>query len=203
MKVLLTAFDAFGGEPINPAAEALQWVSATIDGIEVITLEVPTVFNGSVEVVMRAIRRVQPNVVLCIGQAGGRSDISVERVAINLDDASIADNAGNQPTDTTIAPDGPAAIFATIPVKKLVQAIRERGIPASVSNSAGTFVCNHLFYGVLHRCAKEFPDIKVGFIHIPFLPAQVITRLVTPSMALDLMVQGLEAAIGALAQGES
>jgi len=199
MKVLLTAFDAFGGEAVNPAAEAMQWVSATIDGIEVITLEVPTIFNESVEVVLRAIRRVQPDVVLCIGQAGGPSDISVERVAINLDDASIADNAGNQPKDTTIAPDGPAAIFATIPVKKLVQAIRERGIPASVSNSAGTFVCNHLFYGVLHRCAKEFPGIIVGFIHIPFLPAQVITRPATPSMALDLMVQGLEAAIGALA----
>ena len=198
MKVLLTAFDAFGGEPVNPAAEALQWVSSTIDGIEVITLQVPTMFYESVEVVMREVRRIQPDVVLCIGQAGGRCDISVERVAINLDDASIADNAGNQPKDTMIVPDGPAAIFATIPVKKLVQAIRARGIPASVSNSAGTFVCNHLFYGVLHRCASIFPGVKVGFIHIPFLPAQVITRPATPSMALDLMVQALEAAIGAL-----
>ena len=199
MKVLLTAFDPFGGESVNPAAEAIQRVPVSIAGIEVITFEVPTVFRESVKVVMRAIQRVHPDVVLCIGQSGGRSDIAVERVAINLDDASISDNAGNQPKDTMIALDGPAAIFATIPVKKLVQAIRDRGIPASVSNSAGTFVCNHLLYGVLHRCAKEFPGIKVGFIHVPFLPSQVIARPAAPSMSLEVIVQAIEAAIGALA----
>jgi pyroglutamyl-peptidase len=198
MKVLLTAFDPFGGESVNPAAEAIQRVPVSIAGIEVVTLEVPTVFRESVEVVMRAIQRVHPDVVLCIGQAGGRNDIAVERVAINLDDASIVDNAGNQPKDTMIAPDGPAAIFATIPVKKLVQAIRDRGIPASVSNSAGTFVCNHLFYGVLHRCGKEFPGIRVGFIHVPFLPSQVIARPAAPSMSLEVIEQAIEVAIGAL-----
>ncbi len=199
MKVLLTAFDPFGGESVNPAAEAIQRVPVSIADIEVITFEVPTVFRESVKVVMRAIQRVHPDVVLCIGQAGGRSDIAVERVAINLDDASITDNAGNQPKDTMIALDGPAAIFATIPVKKLVQAIRDRGIPASVSNSAGTFVCNHLFYGVLNRCAKEFPGIRVGFIHVPFLPSQVIARTAASSMSLEVIVQAIEAAIGALA----
>jgi pyroglutamyl-peptidase len=144
-----------------------------------------------------AIERDDPAVVILLGQAGGRACLSVERVAINVDDARIADNAGLQPVDEPVAPAGPAAYFATVPIKAMTAAIRDAGIPAEVSNSAGTFVCNHLFYGVLHYLAASGRDARAGFIHVPWLEAQAVARPGEPAMALATMVRGVEAAIAA------
>ena len=154
MKLLLTAFDPFGGETVNPAQEAVKMVSSRVGNVEVIKCVVPTVFGKSIETVAAAIEDCRPDAVLCIGQAGGRADLTPERIAINLDDASIADNEGNRPVDTPIFPDGKPAYFSTLPVKAMVAAIRAAGIPASLSNTAGTFVCNHLMYGVLYTLEK-------------------------------------------------
>ena len=199
MKLLLTAFDPFGGERVNPALEAVRLVPDEIAGWEIVKLEVPTVFGASVDAVAQAIRQEKPDAVLCIGQAGGRCDLTPERVAINISDARIADNAGNQPIDEPIAKDGPAAYFATLPVKAMAAAIREAGLPASVSNTAGTFVCNHLMYGVLHLLAREYPGVRGGFMHVPFAPEQVTNRP-APSMSLRDIARGIEAAIGAIAR---
>ena len=199
MKLLLTAFDPFGGEHVNPALEAVRLVPDEIAGWEIAKLEVPTVFGASVDAVAQAIRQEKPDAVLCIGQAGGRCDLTPERVAINISDARIADNAGKQPVDEPIAKDGPAAYFATLPVKAMAAAIREAGLPASVSNTAGTFVCNHLMYGVLHLLAREYPGVRGGFMHVPFAPEQVTNRP-APSMSLRDIARGIEAAIGAIAR---
>lgn len=199
MKLLLTGFEPFGGEKVNPALEAVRLVAQEIAGWEIVKLRVPTVFGASVDTVAEAIRRERPDAVLCIGQAGGRCDLTPERVAINIDDARIADNAGNQPIDEPVAGDGPAAYFATLPVKAMAAAIREAGLPASVSNTAGTFVCNHLMYGVLHLLAKEYPAVRGGFMHVPFAPEQVASRP-APSMAVRDIARGIEAAIRAIAQ---
>lgn len=201
MKLLLTAFDPFGGENVNPALEAVRLVADEIAGWEIVKLEVPTVFGASVDTVAQAIRRERPDAVLCIGQAGGRCDLTPERVAINIDDARIADNAGRQPVDEPVAKDGPAAYFATLPVKAMTAAIRAAGLPASVSNSAGTFVCNHLMYSVLHLLAREYPGVRGGFMHVPFAPEQVVSRP-APSMALRDIARGIEAAISAIVQHE-
>jgi pyroglutamyl-peptidase len=195
-KVLLTGFNPFGGEPVNPASEAIQRLSAkNFDNIELVTKQIPTVFHKSIEVLKQAIQEVQPNVVICVGQAGGRSDITVGRVAINVDDARIPDNEGNQPIDVPIVPDGPVAYWSSLPVKAIVKNIREAGIPASVSQTAGTFVFNHLFYGLAHLIATEFPSIRGGFIHIPYLPEQAVRHAGAPSMSLDHIVQALEIAV--------
>lgn len=198
MKLLLTAFDPFGGEAVNPALEAVKMVRPVVSAIEVVKLEVPTVFGKAIEKVREAIEEIQPDVVLCIGQAGGRFDISVERVAINIDDARIADNEGNQPIDRSIVVDGPPAYFATIPIKAIVDTIRKIGLPSSVSNTAGTFVCNHLMYGVLHTLALQDKPMRGGFIHVPFIPAQVVARPNVPCMSLSDIVRALEAAITAI-----
>jgi pyroglutamyl-peptidase len=195
-KVLLTGFNPFGGEPVNPASEAIQRLSAkNFDNIELVTKQIPTVCHKSIEVLKQAIQEVQPNVVICVGQAGGRSDITVGRVAINVDDARIPDNEGNQPIDVPIVPDGPVAYWSSLPVKAIVKNIREAGIPASVSQTAGTFVFNHLFYGLAHLIATEFPSIRGGFIHIPYLPEQAVRHAGAPSMSLDHIVQALEIAV--------
>ena len=164
MKLLLTAFDPFGGESVNPALEAVKIVQEQVGTVSVVKLEVPTVFGKSIETVAKAIEEHRPDAVLCIGQAGGRYGLTPERVAINLDDARIKDNEGNQPIDTEIFADGEPAYFATLPIKAMVQAIREAGFPASVSNTAGTFVCNHLMYGVLYTLAKSYPGVRGGFM---------------------------------------
>lgn len=198
MKILLTAFDPFGGEKINPALEAVKLVADQVAGAAIVKLVVPTVFGKSVEVVREAMEREQPDVVLCIGQAGGRFDVTPERVAINVDDARIADNEGNQPMCTPIFADGEPAYFSTLPIKAMAQAIRDAGLPSSVSNSAGTFVCNHLMYGVLYHIAKTFPKMLGGFIHVPFIPEQVVTRTGAPYMALADITRALEAALSAI-----
>ena len=199
MKLLLTAFDPFGGERINPALEAVKQMPDQIGGVQILKLEVPTVFGKSIETVAAAIRRERPDAVLCIGQAGGRRALTPERVAINIDDARIPDNEGNQPIDRPIVADGPAAYFSTLPVKAMVQAMREAGVPAELSNSAGTFVCNHLLYGVLHILVREYPGVRGGFLHVPFIPEQAAARpSPVPSLPLEEIVRGLEAAVRAI-----
>lgn len=197
-KLLLTAFTPFDGERINPALEAVKLVKDKIGNLLIVKLEVPTVFGKSIDTVREAIEREKPDFVLSIGQAGGRAEITPERVAINLNDARIPDNEGNQPIDEPVFPDGENAYFSTLPVKAMVEAIREEGIPSSLSNSAGTFVCNHLMYGVLYYLDKR-PVIKAGFIHVPYIPEQVKNKKEMPALELSEIVRGLEAAITAIA----
>ena len=194
MKLLLTAFDPFGGAEINPAEEAVRRVKAP-EGAGLVRLTVPTVFGKAARVVNEKIDREKPDAVVCVGQAGGRDAITPERVAINLMDASIADNERNQPVDEPVAADGENALFATFPAKAIAEEIRKAGIPAKVSYSAGTFVCNSLFYGVLDHLKRTGNPAEAGFIHVPFLPEQVTDRPGTPSMPLEDMVRALELAL--------
>lgn len=198
MKILVTGFDPFGGEKVNPALEAVKSLPSVIQGAEIRWVEIPTVFYKSAEVLEAEIVRYQPNVVLCIGQAGGRASLTPERVAINQDDARIPDNQGNQPIDTPIRLDGQTAYFSTLPIKAMVQAIKEEGLPATVSNTAGTFVCNHLMYQALYLADKKFSHMRAGFMHIPYMTEQVINKPNTASMNLADIVKGIEAAIGAI-----
>lgn len=198
MKILVTGFDPFGGEKVNPALEAVKSLPSEIHGAEVHWVAIPTVFYKSAEVLEAEIVRYQPDVVLCIGQAGGRASLTPERVAINQDDARIPDNQGNQPIDTPIREDGQAAYFSTLPIKAMVQAIKEQGLPAAVSNTAGTFVCNHLMYQALYLVDKKFPHMRAGFMHIPYMTEQVLNKPNTASMCLTDIVRGIEAAIGAI-----
>ena len=198
MKILVTGFDPFGGEKVNPALEAVKSLPSEIHGAEIHWVEIPTVFYQSAEVLEAEIERYQPDVVLCIGQAGGRASLSPERVAINQDDARIPDNQGNQPIDISIRLDGQAAYFSTLPIKAMVQAIKEEGLPATVSNTAGTFVCNHLMYQALYLADKKFPNMRAGFMHIPYMTEQVVNKPNTASMNLTDIVRGIEAAIGAI-----
>ena len=198
MKVLVTGFEPFGGEKVNPALEAVKGLPAEIHGAEVCWLEVPTVFHKSAQVLEEEMSRYQPDFVLCIGQAGGRSSLTPERVAINQDDARIPDNEGNQPIDLPIRADGDPAYFSSLPIKAMVQAIKKEGLPASVSNTAGTFVCNHLMYQALYLVEKKFPHVRAGFMHIPYMMEQVVNRPTTPAMSLVDIMRGIEAAIGAM-----
>lgn len=198
MKILVTGFDPFGGEKVNPALEAVKSLPSEIHGAEVHWVAIPTVFYKASEVLETAIVRYQPDAVLCIGQAGGRASLTPERVAINQDDARIPDNQGNQPIDTPIRLDGQAAYFSTLPIKAMVQAIKEEGLPATVSNTAGTFVCNHLMYQALYLVDKKFPHMRAGFMHIPYMTEQVVNKPNTASMNLTDIVRGIEAAIGAI-----
>ena len=198
MKILVTGFDPFGGEKVNPSLEAVKSLPSVIHGAEIRWVEIPTVFYKSAEVLEEEIVRYQPDVVLCIGQAGGRASLTPERLAINQDDARIPDNQGNQPIDTPIRLDGQAAYFSTLPIKAMVQAIKEDGLPATVSNTAGTFVCNHLMYQALYLADKKFPNMRAGFMHIPYMTEQVINKPNTASMNLVDVVKGIEAAIGAI-----
>ena len=202
MKLLLTAFDPFGGEKINPALEAVKRVQDKIGDLEIVKLEVPTVFYKSIDTVTNAIEKEHPDVVLCIGQAGGRFDITPERVAININDARIPDNEGNQPLSGPIFEDGENAYFSSLPIKAMVAEIRKADIPASVSNSAGTFVCNHVMYGVLYYIHKEFPNVRGGFIHVPFITDQVVTKPNVASMALADITEALESAVEAIVKNQ-
>ncbi len=203
MKLLLTGFTRFDGEAINPALEAVKRVKSEIAGMEIVKLEVPTVFGESVRLVAEAIEREQPDFVLSVGQAGGRAAVTPERVAINVDDARIPDNAGQQPIDVPIFADGENAYFATLPVKAMAEAIREAGLPSALSNTAGTYVCNHLMYGVLYHLNRHHKDAKAGFIHVPYIPEQTADKPGVPSMPLDDIVRALEAAIAAIPSHET
>ena len=195
MKILVTGFEPFGGETINPAYEVVKRLKDNIGGAEVIKLEVPTAFNKSIETAVEKMKQINPDFVLNIGQAGGRYDISVERVAINISDARIPDNLNQQPVDVKIDEKGENAYFASIPIKDIAEAIKAKNIPASVSDSAGTYVCNHLMYGVLNYINQNNLNTKAGFIHIPYLLQQVINKQHTPAMDLYTMVTAIETAI--------
>lgn len=198
MKILLTAFEPFGGEQVNAALEAVTRLSAP-KGAELYKLTVPTVFGLCTETVIRAMRDIRPDAVVCVGQASGRAAITPERVAINLRDARIPDNAGFQPFDEPVVPGGPAAYFSTLPVRAMAEAIQKAGVSAMISNTAGTFVCNDLFYGLCHAIESEFPSISGGFIHVPCLPEQAALHpSPIPSMKLLDIVRGLEAALRTL-----
>jgi pyroglutamyl-peptidase len=193
--VLLTGFDPFSGATINPSWEAACALDGwSGPGFTVAARVLPCEFGRATDVLLDAVAEVKPDVVIAVGQAGGRSEISLERVAINIDDATIRDNAGAQPVDTPIVADGPAAYFSTLPVKAIVKALRLRGFPASVSQTAGTFVCNHVFYGLMHHAVGQ--PLKAGFIHVPFLPEQAADRPERPpSMALRDIVDALRIAV--------
>ncbi|MEO7741824.1 MAG: pyroglutamyl-peptidase I [Usitatibacter sp.] len=196
--VLVTGFEPFGGEKLNPSWEICRQLSQTlIDGMVVEACMVPCEFHRSIEVVAAAIGRHHPKLVICLGQAGGRSRLGVERVAINVDDARAADNGGAQPVDEPIVADGPPAYFASVPIKAMAVAMRAAGAPAEVSNSAGTYVCNHLMYGVLHYLAAGGNRTRAGFIHVPYCEAQVLDKREAPFMAMATMVNGVRAAIAA------
>ncbi len=203
MKILVTGFDPFGGEPVNPAIESVKRLPDTVAGAEIIKLEVPTVCHKSLQKIEEKIIECDPDVILSIGQAGGRPDITVERIGINCDDCRIPDNEGNQPVDEPVFADGPAAYFSALPIKAMVQQINECGVPASVSNSAGTFICNHVLYGVRYICEHRYPGKKSGFIHIPFMTSQGVGKRGVPVMALEDIVKGLTAAIEAIVLNET
>ncbi|MDF2153478.1 pyroglutamyl-peptidase I [Vibrio sp. CAU 1672] len=188
-KILITGFEPFAGALINPALEAIQRLSvARLDGGEIVTCSVPVVRYESVQTVIGAIKQYKPDVVITVGQAAGRAAITPERVAINLDDFRIADNAGNQPVDEPVIDGGPAAYFSSLPIKAISQTLQQHGIPCQVSNTAGTFVCNHLFYAIQHFLRET--NIRHGFVHIPLLPGQN-TNGSQPTMALETIVEGL------------
>ena len=197
MKILLAAFDPFGGAAVNPALEAVKQVQNTIENCPVAKVESPTVFHRSIKVLREKIEELQPDIILVAGQAGGRAQISVERLGINIDDARIPDNQGNQPVDEKIVPGGPEAYFSNLPIKAMAASIRREGVPAEVSNTAGTFVCNHILYGLLHHIETEKLQARGGFIHVPFIPAQVTNKPGQPSMAPGDITKALEAALRA------
>ena len=202
MKILISGFDPFGGEKINPAIESVKLLPDEIKGAKIIKVEIPTVARKSLKKLEEVIEIEKPDVGLSVGQAGGRTDISVERVGINMDDFRIKDNEGNQPIDEKIAKDGPDAYLVTIPIKAMVQKMIENKIPASVSNTAGTFVCNHVCYGMAHLASTKYPNMRTGFIHIPFLPEQVVDKRNMPSMPLEMIAKGLEYAIEAIVENK-
>jgi len=195
MKVLVTGFTPFGGEIKNPAFEAVKLMADKIGDAEIVKVEISTAFYQSVKNLKAQMKKIQPDCVICVGQAGGRANISIERVAINMDDARIADNEGNQPIDLPIVVDGPAAYFSNLPIKAISKRIQDAGIPAGVSNSAGTYVCNHLMYGLMHLIQTEFQTIKGGFIHVPFCEEQVVDKPNMPSMHLSSIAKALEIAV--------
>ncbi len=189
--LLITGFDPFGGASINPAWEAVRILPETIGDYTLYKLEIPTVFGEAAQRVLAEAEKIAPDAILCIGQAGGRSGVTPERIAVNIRDARIPDNAGNQPEGERIAEDGPAAYFSTVPVKAMAEAIRRAGLPGTVSNSAGAFVCNDTLYSLLHQ--YHGTRVKVGFLHVPYLPEQG-----SPSLPLEETAKALEAAITAL-----
>ena len=191
--VLLTGFDAFGGELINPswlAARALH--GRQIAGHRVVAAQLPTVFDESIDALRKLLLQHRPELTICVGQAGGRSAISLERVAINVNDARIADNAGAQPVDTPVAPNAPAAYFTRLPIKAMLVALQQEGVAAEVSQTAGTFVCNHVFYGLMHFLATQrgFKNKRGGFVHVPWVPEQGL-----PCMPLQDIARGLTVAV--------
>jgi pyroglutamyl-peptidase len=193
--ILVTGFEPFGGERINPSAEVARALHGhTIGAATVIGLVLPCVFGESIRALRAALDTQRPQLVLALGQAGGRDGFSLERVAINLDDARIADNAGAQPIDEAVVARGPAAHFTTLPIKAMVAALRGAGHTASVSYSAGTFVCNHVFYGLQHALQRR-RGVRSGFMHLPCLPEQAALAPPTPSLPLQTMIDGTRLAL--------
>lgn len=184
-RLLITGFDPFGGATINPAWEAVKLLPAKVGEFELRKLQIPTVYGKAAAMVVAKAEERHPNVILCIGQAGGRAAVTPERIGVNIRDARICDNEGNQPRGEFVVADGPAAYFATVNVQAMADAAQKAGFPATVSNSAGAFVCNDVLYALLHRFAGT--EVKVGFIHVPYLPEQG-----EPSLPLMQTVAALE-----------
>lgn len=188
-RVLLTGFDPFNGAVVNPSWQAVQALhNRQIQGRCIVAAQLPTVFGASLRTLETLLDQLRPELVICVGQAGGRAALSLERVAINVNDAPIPDNAGSQPVDTPVAPGAPAAYFSTLPIKAALAALQTEGLPAEVSQTAGTFVCNHVFYGLMHSLASHpgLRQTRGGFVHVPWLPEQG-----NPAMALEDVVRGL------------
>ena len=190
-KLLIIGFDPFGGESINPAWEAVKLLPEIIGEYMLCKLQIPTVFGLGAAAVLEKAALEQPDVILCVGQAGGRAAVTPERIAVNIQDAKIPDNSGNRPIGEFVVAEGPAAYFSTLPVENMAQAIRSVNLPGAVSNSAGAFVCNDTLYTLLHHYNAS--PVRVGFIHVPCLPQQG-----TPSLPLDDTARALEAAISAI-----
>lgn len=194
MTLLLTGFAPFGGETLNPSWEAVRRLDGErLGDLTVVAAQLPTEFGAALRVLDELLERHRPTLVVAVGQAGGRAELSLERIAINVDDARIPDNAGRQPIDESVVADGPAAYFSTLPIKAMTRVLRDAGIPAAVSQTAGTFVCNHVFYGLLHRLQGS--GVRGGFIHIPYLPAQAAHQPGASSMALETLIAGLRLAL--------
>jgi len=190
--ILLTGFEPFGGESLNPSEEISRQLHGTVIARhQVVGALLPCVFGAAIKELKQLIKLHGPVLVVCLGQAGGRAEITPERVALNVDDARIADNAGQQPVDRPVVKDGPAAYWSTLPIKAIAHALRKRGIPAAISQTAGTFVCNHVFYGLMHELAGQ-TRVRGGFIHVPFLPEQTADR---PSLPLGTMLKAVETAL--------
>ena len=198
MEILFTGFEPFGGETSNPSWDAVSLLPETIGGAQVRRLLLPVAGERALARIREALRERCPDAVIAVGQAGGRTGVTPERVAVNVDDYRIPDADGFQPADVPVVPDGPAAYFATLPVKAMVRAIRDAGLPASLSDSAGTYVCNHVLYGLLHLAAAEYPGLRCGFVHVPYSAAQAAEKPGAPSMSLPDMARALEAAASAL-----
>ena len=192
MKVLITGFDKFGGESINPSSLCVNSLPDVIDNIEIKKVTLPTVFKDSSRILEENIKSFSPNIVICIGQAGGRSKITPERIAINIDDARIPDNIGNSPIDEAIRKDGENAYFSTLPIKAIVDELNKNNIPSAISNTAGTFVCNHIMYEALYITSKNYPNIKAGFIHIPYIEEQIKDKPNMPYMKKEYIITALE-----------
>lgn len=193
--LLLTGFEAFAGETLNPSWQIAQHLQGqTIAGVRVQALCLPCAFGAALDTLAQALVQFQPVLVLALGQAGGRGELSLERVAINVDDARIPDNLGCQPIDQAVVDGAPAAYFSRLPIKAMARALREAGIPAAVSQSAGTFVCNHVFYGLMHLL-RERADLRGGFMHVPYLPEQAAAHPGQPSLPLSVMVDGVRLAL--------
>jgi pyroglutamyl-peptidase len=190
--ILLTGFEPFGGEMTNPSWEAAQQAATrlTASGEQAVAVQLPCVFGTSIDVLAAAVQSYRPDIVLCVGQAGGRAEISLERVAINVDDARIPDNAGRQPIDVPVRAGGPAAYFSSLPLKRSLQALTEKGLPAGVSQTAGTYVCNHVFYGLMDLLAQGGGGARGGFIHVPFSTVQAAAHN-APGLPIDRMAEAL------------
>lgn len=198
MKVMVTGFDPFGGDEINPSWEAARSLPERVGNAEIIPCQIPTVFEAAREI-REKLDTIRPDALVCVGLYGGSPSIRVERVAVNLQDARIPDNAGVQPRDQSIAPGGPAAYFATLPTRKIVERLTFAGIPAVLSYSAGTFVCNTLLYSALDHIARQDLHIPCGFLHVPYSP-KLAAELggSAPSMETETVVRALTIAIECL-----
>jgi pyroglutamyl-peptidase len=193
-KVLVTGFEPFDGQLINPSLEAIKRLNSTMFDAKIYIMPVPTVFNESIRVVKQAIELHEPDIVILVGQAGGRKEISIERVAINIDDATIPDNLGIKPINQPIREDGNNAYFSTLPIHKMVEHLKNNHLQASISNSAGTYVCNHLMYGILDYVSIKKLNILAGFIHVPFLHEQVVDQTIF-SMSLEEITKAISLCI--------
>lgn len=196
--LLITAFEPFGGESENPSALALELLPDTIGGIRLEKRLLDVTFIGAKEKICRYVDEIKPDYAICLGQAGGRFAITPERIAINVMDARIADNAGYKPEDIPVVEGGDNAYFATLPIKRMVSAMESANVAAAVSNSAGTYVCNSTMYALLDHIAANNMPVKAGFIHVPYIPSQVADKPNVPSMELEDIVKGLSAAIESL-----